>query len=99
MTTEALISLFQSEEFDQEFLKFENVRNKLSSRPDLHAFLMLDALVPGTRNMVSSAEHDEIYLDVEIEDLAAVADPETLLDLHRCGVRYDEETDGLAMFA
>lgn len=99
MKTEDLISLFQSEKFDREFLKFENVRYKLSSRPDLHAFLVLDALVPGIRDMVSGAEHDEIYLDVEIEDLAAVVDPEMLLDLHRCGVRYDEETVGLAMFA
>lgn len=99
MKTEDLVSLFQSKKFEQEYLKFENVRYKLSSRPDLHAFLMLNALVPGTRDMISGAEHDEIYLDVEIEDLAAVADPEMLLDLHRCGVRYDDSTNSLAMFA
>ena len=43
---------------------------------------------PGT-DMVTAAEHDEIYLGVDCEELAKVATEEDLLDLIRCGVRYD----------
>lgn len=87
------------ETHSDEFLKFERVKEKLNQRPDLHAFLLLDSLVPSpNRDMVSGAEHDEIYLDVDPEDLMAVATEEQLIDLHRCGVRCDEDY-GLCMFA
>jgi len=83
--------------FDDEFLKFERVENKLSRRPDLHAFLLLDSLLPGDRDIVSAAAHDEIYLDVELDQLAATAiTEEQVRDLVRCGVRESE--DSLCMF-
>lgn len=85
--------------FDGDYIKFERIENKLSGRPDLHAFLLLDKLMPGTRDMVSAAEHDEIYLDVDCEKLAEVASEHDILALTRCGVRYDEDTDSLCMFA
>jgi hypothetical protein len=85
--------------FDDNYIKFERIENKLSGRPDLHAFLLLDKLMPGTRDMVSAAEHDEIYLDVDCEKLAEVASEHDILALTRCGVRYDEDTDSLCMFA
>ena len=84
--------------FDDNYIKFERIENKLSGRPDLHAFLLLDKLMPGTRDMVSAAEHDEIYLDVDCEKLAEVASEHDILALTRCGVRYDEDTDSLCMF-
>lgn len=84
--------------FDDDFLKFDEVANKLSKRPDLHAFLLLDSLVPGKADMVACAEHDEIWLEVDWKALKAVATPEQLRDLHRCGVRYDSGADSLAMF-
>ena len=87
------------EKFDDDYIKFERIENKLSGRPDLHAFLLLDKLMPGTRDMVSAAEHDEIYLDVDCEKLAEVASEHDILALTRCGVRYDEDTDSLCMFA
>lgn len=83
---------------DEEFLKFDRVKTKLSNRADIHAFLLLDKLVPGTTDMVSSAEHDEIWLNVELEELEAVATEEQVVELLRCGVRLDRETDALAMF-
>lgn len=85
------------DEYEDEFLKFDRVQNKLSNRPDLHAFLLLDQLFPGTRDMVSGAEHDEIYLDVDEDELREKATPDQLRDLHRCGVRCDEY--GICMFA
>jgi hypothetical protein len=83
---------------NDEFLKFENVENKLSQRPDLHAFMLLDSLFPGDINMVSGASHDEFYLSISPEELSEKATDEQLIDLHRCGVRYDESNDSLAMF-
>lgn len=83
---------------DGEFLKFERVQNKLANRPDIHAFLLLDKLVPGDSDMVSAAEHDKIWLNVQVEELAKVATEEQIIELIRCGVRLDSSTDSLAMF-
>jgi len=77
-------------EFHGEYGEFEKVENKLSTRPDLHAFLLLDSLFPGKHDMVCAAEHDEIYLEVEPEYLRKVATKKQLLDLHRCGVICDD---------
>lgn len=66
---------------------FDSIPNKRSRRPDLHAFLMLDELFPGTTDMVCSAEHDEIFLDVSEEQVATLTD-EQIIELSRCGIRY-----------
>jgi hypothetical protein len=84
-------------EHQDEYLKFDRIKDKLSQRPDLHAFLLLDRLVPGTHDMVSAAEHDEVWLDVDPEKLCTVATEEQLIDLHRCGVRCFDGS--LCMFA
>ncbi len=80
----------------EEFLKFEKVQNKRSKRPDLHAFLMLDDLFPGTSDLVSSASHDEIWLDVDDDQVETLTD-EQILELSWCGVRHDSG-GGLCMF-
>lgn len=88
------------EKHNDDYLKFERVENKLHSRPDLCAFLLLDKLLPNDgRDMVCAAEHDEIFLDADCEKLAEVATEEDILTLTRCGVHYDSYTDSLAMFA
>lgn len=84
------------ESCDDEFLHFERIENPRSKRPDLHAFLLLDELCPGDRDMVVAAEHDEIYLVVELDELAAIATLDQIKELVRCGVRCGE--DGLCMF-
>lgn len=84
---------------DGEFLKFDRVVNPLSKRPDLCAFMLLDSLVPDTDSIVSAAEHDEIFLGVEVKALNKVVTDEQLLTLVRCGVRYDSSYDSLSMFA
>lgn len=84
------------DKFEDEYIQFERIENKLHARPDIHAFILLDKLVPGDRDMVCAAEHDEIYLDVDTDALALVATEDDILQLVRCGVRLDD--DSLAMF-
>ena len=80
-----------------EFLKFDRVENPLSTRPDLCAFLLLDKLLPlSNRDMISDASHDQIYLEVDCEELAKVATEEDIITLIRCGVILSE--DYLYMF-
>ena len=86
------------EKVEDDYIKFERVENPVCKRPDICAFLHLDKLVPGSRGMVFAAEHDEIYLDVDAEDFANAATEEDVLFLTRCGVRFNEENDSLAMF-
>ena len=76
---------------NEEYLQFASVENKRSTRSDLHAFILLDELVPGTTDMVSHTEHDEIWLGVDPEDVFKVATPAQVIELIRCGVRYDGE--------
>lgn len=88
------------DKYESEYLKFERVENKLHARPDLCAFLLLDKLMPHEgRDMVCGAAHDEIYLDADCEKLSEVATENDILTLARCGVHYDSDTGGLAMFA
>lgn len=84
-------------QFEDDYLEFEDVAEKLSGRPDLHAFLILDKLFPSKRDMVCAAEHDVIYLEVGGEKLHELVDDDTIHDLVRCGVMYCD--DGLQMFA
>lgn len=86
------------DKFEDDYIRFERVENKLSLRPDIHAFILLNQLVPAGRDIVCAAEHDEIFLEVSVEDLAKVATEEQILELVRCGVMYDEDTDSLSMF-
>ena len=96
MTTERLKELFEVHE--DEFLKFDNITDKRSSRADICAFILLNDIIPGTRDMVASAEHDVIYLETDIDALAARATEEQVLELVRCGVHLEEETESLVMF-
>jgi hypothetical protein len=98
MTTEQFEQLF--EQHDREFLKFERIQNRRSNRPDIHAFLLLDQLVPDDkeRDIISSAGHDEIYLQPDVDTLASVITEDQVIELIRCGVRYDSTYDSLCMF-
>jgi len=83
-----------------EYGHFERVASPPHWRPDLCAFILLDQLVAGGagRKMISAADLDEIYLDVDCDALAAVATDEDIRLLVRCGVRYDDDLNSLAMF-
>lgn len=87
------------EKYADEYIKFDRIGHPLHPRPDICAFLMLDNLVPGDRDIVSASEHDEFYLSVAPEELAKVATEDDIRDLVRCGLRYDESYDSLCMFS
>ena len=83
----------------EKYLKFEEIQNPEHSRPDVCAFIILDRLIPGPgTDMVSCAEHDEIYLSVNTEILARAATSEDIARLVACGVRYSSEYESLCMF-
>lgn len=77
--------------YNDNYLKFEIVENKKSNRPDLHAFLFLDDLFPKERDIISSASHDIIWLDVDSEEIETLTELQ-ILELVRCGVMYDEDS-------
>lgn len=83
------------EKYSDEYLEFSliDVDKRLSVRLDMHAFLLLDKILPPTektRGMVSFASHDNIALDVDCESLSKLATEENIRDLCRCGVRYED---------
>lgn len=86
-------------EFEDEYLEFDRIKNKLSNRADMHALMLLDSLFPNDKHdMISAVEHDEIYLDISPKKLVKVATKEQIRDLIRCGVRYSDENESLVMF-
>lgn len=87
---------------DDEYLTgWEKIEERFASRRDLHAFILLDKLLPDPngRDLISASEHDIYYLAVDPEELAEVATEEQLRDLARCGVRYEEDTESLFLFS
>lgn len=89
------------ERVNDDFLKFEEIAEseRPFSSPDLCAWALLDKRFPSARglDMVSAAEHDEIWLRIEDHEIAQLTDDE-ILYLTRCGVRYEDDTESLAMF-
>lgn len=86
------------EAVNDEFLEFDRIENKRSQRPDIHAFLLLDDIFPNAgHDMVTSAEHDEIWLDPMDDQLKLLTD-EQIVELVRCGARHDRHNGCLAMF-
>ena len=81
-----------------EFLKFDRVEHKLNRRPDLHAFLLLDSIVPGNRDIIGGASHEVIFIGIDEEELNTIISDEQIRDLRRCGIFYSEEFDCLASF-
>ena len=87
------------EKYRDEYLEFEHVENKLNSRPDLCAFLLIDKLLPNPGyNLISGAEHDKIFFITDCKKLSETATEDDILTLRRCGVSYNEETNCLIMF-
>lgn len=88
------------EKWDDESGKFERIENPRHSCPDVCAFLLLNELAPleRGRDMVSAAEHDEIWLATEVEEVASRATEEQVVELMRCGVRFCSQYNAFAMF-
>lgn len=97
MTLKTLAELFEKYGDDDEYLEFQKVEQRKSNRPDLHAFILLDSLVPSTGDIVSCSEHDQFWLGVSVKDVAKVITPEQILELVRCGVMYDDDVESFSM--
>lgn len=96
MTTEELEAMF--EKHDDCFL--EDIPQTRHKRKDIAAFLLLDELCPSDdgADIVSGADHDVIYLDPSVEQLAEANPTEDQVrELIRYGVRIED--DHLEMFA
>lgn len=106
MLPEEIVVLFnrESDKISGEFLEFDHVKNKLSARGDVHAFMLLDRLCPEKTakdrcaRMIGAAEHDQIWITIDADDLSKTATRDDILDLIRCGIFYDDENDCLSMF-
>lgn len=68
-------------------------------REDLHVFNLLDSILPGTTDIVAAAEHDVIFLGVDVDQLSKAATEEQVRELMRCGVMFDTDVESLFMFS
>jgi len=92
------ISAYDLFEHDNnEALKFDRVEVKNSKRPDLHAFILLDKLFPSKSDIVCCAGHDQIWFDVSSEQIETISE-DHIIELLRCGIYYDNETESLYSF-
>lgn len=99
MTVEKLIELFDNYENTNKTMEFEEMEHptkKTFRRRDLCAFVKLNQIISGDSNIISYAEHDQIWLEVELEELAKKITEEDIYFLTACGVFISEES--LSMF-
>ena len=93
MTQDQLEELFKKHSVD-ELCAFDRVEPKRSQRADLHAMLLLDELVPAEKypcpDLICSAEHDQVWFGIDLEELAKVITEEQVLELVRCGLWIDD---------
>ena len=100
MTVERMIELFEQRMENTNMGTFDEMEHPLKmefKRRDLCAFVKLNELVEGNCDIISAAEHDQIWLGVELEDLAKVITEKDIIFLVDCGVFISDES--LSMFA
>jgi hypothetical protein len=103
MTLDELENFFEIH--NDQFLKTDNIKKRMSPRPDLCAFLILDELqfrsnfVKSYGDIVTHAEHEIIYLGVNLENILSVITEADILDLIRCGVCFNSDESCFTMFA
>lgn len=83
---------------DRDIFEFDQVENRRSACRDIHAMLLLQEICPTDGGMIAAAGHDQIWFEVDVEAFAAKAAEYHIIELSRCGVFYDEQTDSLSMF-
>lgn len=82
---------------EDEYNNFELVMNPMNERPHLCAFMLLDSLIPGKKDLIIAAEHGEIFLGISLDELEGIITEGDIVTLIRCGVRISE-FDWLCMF-
>ena len=83
--------------YDTDYLKFDFIEKKFSTRADIHAFILLDNLVPGICDIIYDSNHEYVILNINIEVLAEVITEDQVRDLRRCGITLDDEGERLAI--
>lgn len=77
--------------FDNEYNKFDCVSSKRSSKRDIHALLTLESHgLIDSQTAVGNSQDYYVYINVPCDQLEAKTDEDLILELVRCGVRYDE---------
>lgn len=100
MTKDEMIALFHTYSENYVYDRFKTLTDKPSQRRDLCALIRLDQLLASQRpdDMVCAAEHDQIWLDVDLKELARVVTEQDIDYLNACGVWVDDDTESLSMF-
>jgi hypothetical protein len=91
MTLDEMKALFEKHE--DQYLNYGG-----EGRNDLMIFNVMADLVPGNADIVSYAGHEEIYLSIEPEKFADVAEESTIVWLIELGLRYDSDRQAFYMF-
>ena len=83
-------------------LNFADIGLKLSNRQDLHGMMLLDKLQPSQdadyQSMITCAEHDQIWYDIDLEKLWEVITQDEVNQLNACGIWYESENDSLTSY-
>lgn len=103
MTKDEMLALV--DEFEEEDIPlnaFELIKEKLSTRHDLHVYLLLDRILSRNPNinkshdLITAARNSEVFFSFESKDLATVITKEEIRELVLCNVSFCSE--GLSMF-
>lgn len=106
MTLDEMIDIYNNYNENSDFDDFKNMpeSEKLHKREDLHAFLLLDKIFERmasqknkTSDIIQAAEHDIIYLSIDLDNIAATITKEEIISLAKAGVCFTEY-DGLYMY-
>lgn len=95
MTKEELFEAFETHR--DEYFKFDRIDNPSHKRRDVCAFVMLDQLFPAKGDILGAAEHDEVCLSIDLDELAEVATTDLIIFLQRCGVCISKSNESLYM--
>lgn len=100
MTVSKLKKLFQAAANAREGCKFDRITEHLATRPDVHAFVLMDRLCPsrGGIDIVYNTTDEDIILDIKLTDLAKTISPEQVLELVRCGLFFDADGHMTSMY-
>jgi len=84
---------------DDEYCQSEKIKNKLCESTDLAAFMLIHKfMIDKVADIILSCEHDIIYLaPIDNLDLKRIKESD-IIDLIRCGIRYEDDFDCLSMF-
>lgn len=76
-------------------LGLRNIANKRSQNEFMHVVKMLDELFPSSKDVISAAEHDQIWFRYTEEELKILTDTQ-IKELVMCGVFWN--CSGLSVF-